>query len=436
MDDVVIKVEHLKKVYKLYDKKSDRLKEAIHPGKKKYSKDFYALKDISFDVKRGETIGIIGTNGSGKSTLLKILTGVVAPSGGSYEVNGKVSALLELGAGFNMEYTGLQNIDLQGVMMGYTEEEMKTRRDDIIKFADIGDYIKQPVKNYSSGMFARLAFAVAISIDPEILIVDEALSVGDVFFQSKCFRKFDELKEKGVSILFVSHDTNAVREMCSRVLWIEHGEQQMFDTCNDVCTAYFNAQMARMNSEAEKSLSGLKTEEGQLADDIGDEALICPHLEPKSNSVLSPKAEIVSTFLRNEANEFTVEMKAGHRYTLTIVSQFHEDLEQVIIGFSLINSKGVIWLAGNTYAQTKTNFTVKKGDILETSFSFVAPMLRSGTYEISPAIALGVQDNHVNLTWLHGAVAVELYNSAYEISELGLPYEIQNKRIKSFMLVE
>ena len=190
MLDYAISVKHVEKMYKLYDKPSDRFKEAMGISKKKRYKEHYALNDVSFNVKTGETVGIIGTNGSGKSTMLKIITGVLNPTAGEVEVNGRVSALLELGAGFNMEYTGIENVYLNGTMIGFTKEEIDEKLDDILDFADIGDFVHQPVKTYSSGMFVRLAFAVAINIDPEILIVDEALSVGDVFFQSKCFKKF------------------------------------------------------------------------------------------------------------------------------------------------------------------------------------------------------------------------------------------------------
>ena len=185
MEDIAIKINHVSKMYKLYNKPSDRFKEALGLSKEKKYKEHYALNDVSFDVKRGETVGIIGTNGSGKSTILKIITGVLNPSGGNVEVNGRISALLELGAGFNNEYTGLENVYLNGTMIGFSKEEIDERLQDILDFADIGDFINQPVKTYSSGMFVRLAFAVAINIDPEILIVDEALSVGDVFFQAK-----------------------------------------------------------------------------------------------------------------------------------------------------------------------------------------------------------------------------------------------------------
>ena len=221
MSEIAIKVEHLTKIYKLYNKPSDRLREAL--GMKVQSRDHYALNDVSFHVKKGETVGIIGTNGSGKSTILKIITGVLNPSEGNLEVNGRISALLELGAGFNMEYSGIENVYLNGTMMGFSREEIDAKLDDILEFADIGDFVYQPVKSYSSGMFVRLAFAVAINIEPEILIVDEALSVGDVFFQAKCYRKFDEFKEMGRTILFVSHDLGSISRYCDRVILLNKG---------------------------------------------------------------------------------------------------------------------------------------------------------------------------------------------------------------------
>ena len=221
MNDVAISVEHLSKRYKLYDKPSDRLKEAL--GKKVNVREHYALRDVNFQIQKGECVGIIGTNGSGKSTVLKIITGVVNPTEGEVKVDGRISALLELGAGFNMEYTGLENIYLNGTMIGFSREEIDQKLDDILQFADIGDFVHQPVKTYSSGMFVRLAFAVAINIDPEILIVDEALSVGDVFFQSKCYRKFEEFKKMGKTIVFVSHDLGSISRYCDRVILLNKG---------------------------------------------------------------------------------------------------------------------------------------------------------------------------------------------------------------------
>jgi ABC-type polysaccharide/polyol phosphate transport system ATPase subunit len=208
--NIAIKVESLSKVYHLYDSPRDRLKEALHPMRKKYHHDFYALKEVSFEIKKGETIGIIGQNGSGKSTLLKILSNVLTPTGGSYLVNGKVSSLLELGIGFNPELTGIENVYFNGTLLGFTRAEMEAKMDDIISFADIGEFVRQPVKTYSSGMYVRLAFSMVTCIDPEILIIDEALSVGDTFFQAKSMTKMTKLiKEQNLTLLFVSHDMNA-----------------------------------------------------------------------------------------------------------------------------------------------------------------------------------------------------------------------------------
>ncbi len=235
----MIKIENLSKVYKMYNSPGERVKEALFP--KRYDgkiREFYALKDVNFNIKKGETVGIIGKNGSGKSTLLKILTGVINPSQGKKEMNGTISALLELGTGFNPEYTGIENIYLNGTIMGFTKEQMKEKVDEICQFAEIGDFIHQPVKNYSSGMFVRLAFAVAINTEPEILIVDEALAVGDYRFQAKCYNKFEELKEKGTTILFVSHDIDAVRRFCERCIWLDAGRVVMDGDVNTVSSKY------------------------------------------------------------------------------------------------------------------------------------------------------------------------------------------------------
>lgn len=255
--EIVISVENLNKDYRLYDNKIDRLKEAMNPLKKSYHQVYHALNDVSFQVGRGETVGIIGTNGSGKSTILKIITGVLTPSSGNVQINGRISALLELGAGFNMEYTGIQNIYLNGTMIGFTKEEIEKRMDDILEFADIGDFVHQPVKTYSSGMFVRLAFAVAINIDPEILIVDEALSVGDVFFQAKCYRKFEEFKKQGKTILFVSHDLGSISKYCDRVVLLNKGTKvaegkpkQIVDMYKKILTG-FSADLNEKSDEQE-----------------------------------------------------------------------------------------------------------------------------------------------------------------------------------------
>lgn len=240
MTNTVIDVNNVSKIYKLYDQPTDRLKEALSVSRHKYHREHYALNKISFKVEKGDNIGIVGTNGAGKSTLLKIITGIISPSDGSCHVNGKISALLELGAGFNPEYTGIENIYLNGTMMGYKKEEVDAKIPSILDFADIGDFINQPVKTYSSGMFARLAFAVAINVEPDILIVDETLSVGDTRFQIKCMNRMREMIEGGTTVLFVSHDTNIIKRFCTKAIWLNKGTIQDYGEVNKVCDRYLD----------------------------------------------------------------------------------------------------------------------------------------------------------------------------------------------------
>lgn len=257
MEKGSIEVRNLSKVYHLYNRSSDRIRETFSIKKKKYSRDHYALKNINLSIKHGESVGIVGTNGSGKSTLLKLVTGVVSPTEGEIETGGKIAALLELGAGFNPEYTGIENIYLNGTMMGYTQEEMKKRVPDIVEFADIGEFMEQPVKSYSSGMFARLAFAVSINVEPDILIVDEALSVGDTRFQVKCIDKMRELQEKGTTILFVTHAIEQIKRFCTRAIWIKNGELIEDGEASQVVDLYDNymkygdRKIEKVNNEAD-----------------------------------------------------------------------------------------------------------------------------------------------------------------------------------------
>lgn len=241
MNDIAISVQNLTKVYHLYDTPKDRLKEALNPFRKSYHHDFYALKDVSFEIKKGETVGIIGKNGAGKSTLLKIITGVLTPTSGEVEVNGKIASLLELGAGFNPEMTGMENIYLNGTIMGFSKEEMDQKVDAILAFADIGEFIDQPVKMYSSGMFARLAFSVAINVEPDVLIVDEVLSVGDTRFQSKSIKKMEEIRNNGTTILFVSHATEQIKRFCSKAIWLEDSTAKMIGDQTIVVDQYIDS---------------------------------------------------------------------------------------------------------------------------------------------------------------------------------------------------
>ena len=290
----VIQIQNVSKVYKLYENPIDRLKESLHPGGKKYHHDFFALRDISFDVKKGETVGIIGKNGSGKSTLLKIITGVLTPTMGTMNVSGRISALLELGAGFNPEYSGLENVYLQGTMMGYSREDMRERVPEILKFADIGEFINQPVKVYSSGMFIRLAFSVAINVEPEILIVDEALAVGDMSFQAKCMTAFKRMQQKGVTVLFVSHDTASVKSLCSWAVWLENGVIKRIGNAGEIAEDYMRTIREEMNAAGKTQNAG--NEDTVIGTDENNKVEIRVISEKPQNSVAQFKFKYSDEF--------------------------------------------------------------------------------------------------------------------------------------------
>lgn len=305
--ETIIDIKHLNKIYNLYDKPIDRLKEGLSLSHKCYHKEHYALNDISLEVKKGESVGIVGKNGSGKSTLLKIITGVLNPSSGEISVRGKISALLELGAGFNPEYTGIENIYLNGTMMGYSKAEMDRKVESIISFADIGDFIYQPVKTYSSGMFARLAFAVSINVEPEILIVDETLSVGDTRFQIKCMDKMKEMIQGGTTVLFVSHDINAIRRFCTRCIWINEGKLKENGSVNTVSDHYIDfLKMLDAGTELKQETSKSDTLDGFV---------------PKQGIV----AEIVEFNVLNTKNEIVDNVYYDENIKIQIVYDVYDD---------------------------------------------------------------------------------------------------------------
>lgn len=336
----VIQVRHLSKMYKLYDKASDRLKESLGLSRKKRYREHYALHDVNFSVREGECVGIIGTNGSGKSTILKIITGVLNPTEGEVTVDGRISALLELGAGFNMEYSGLENVYLNGTMIGFSKEEIDKRLDDIISFADIGDYIHQPVKTYSSGMFVRLAFAVAINIDPEILIVDEALSVGDVFFQAKCYHKFEEFKEQGKTILFVSHDLSSISKYCDRVILLNQGHMLDEGTPKAMVDMYkqllVHQDPVKQGSKAEGEV---RVQEDWHA---GFER------NPDTLEYGEKQAEILDFVVLDENGVQSNAIEKGTKFRIKVRVHFNENIQQPIIAYTFKNIKGVEITGTNT----------------------------------------------------------------------------------------
>ena len=362
-------------MYKLYDKPSDRLKEALGLTRKKLYKEHYALRDVNFDIQEGECVGIIGTNGSGKSTILKIITGVLTPTQGEVKVDGRISALLELGAGFNMEYSGLENVYLNGTMIGFSKEEIDARLDDILEFADIGDFIHQPVKTYSSGMFVRLAFAVAINIDPEILVVDEALSVGDVFFQAKCYHKFEEFKKQGKTILFVSHDLSSVSKYCDRVILLNKGvkldegsPKQMVDLYKQLLVGQDPVKQQEADKEKKAAVQSEGTGNFQANPNMleyGDRMAEIIHFE-----ILDDRGMLSNTI--EKGTEFKIRMKV----------HFNEDIQEPIMAYTFKNIKGTEITGTNTMFEKAQVARSGAGD--ECTVTFTQNMdLQGGEYLLS-----------------------------------------------------
>lgn len=359
---VAIRVDNLKKIYKLYDKPSDRLKETFGLAKGKY-KEHYALNGVSLDIYQGETVGIIGTNGSGKSTILKIITGVLSPTEGEVQTNGRISALLELGAGFNQEYNGIENIYLNGTMMGFSEKEIEERMPEILKFADIGDYVYQPVKTYSSGMFVRLAFAVAINIDPEILIVDEALSVGDVFFQAKCYHKFEEFKKMGKTIVFVSHDLSSISKYCDRVFLLNQGNLLGEGSPKEMIDAYKRVLVGQYEVPD-------KSENTNLLDDesLNDAAALAMGHNPEKLEYGTKQAEITEFFITDDKNVRTTAVIKGTPFTIHVKVQFNERVVAPIFAFSFKNIRGTEITGTNSMIEKAFLEPVEKGTVKEVTF--------------------------------------------------------------------
>lgn len=374
-----IQVNNVTKVYKLYDKPLDRLKEALSVTRRSCHREYYALNGVSFDVKKGETVGLIGVNGAGKSTMLKIITGVLTPSSGSVEINGRVSALLELGAGFNNEYTGLENIYLNGTMMGYSRAEVERRLDDILSFADIGDFIHQPVKTYSSGMFVRLAFAVAINIDPEILIVDEALSVGDVFFQAKCYRKFEEFKEQGKTILFVSHSLSSINKYCDRVILLNKGQKEAEGSAPEMIDLFKKILVNQNVEPEEENDADILKDESEESTDSWQSKLA---LNPVQNSYGDGRAEIVDFALIDNKGRITNTIEKGSRFKIKIRVRFTEHIEEPIFAFTIVDLQGTDVSGTNTMYENINVGSVEKGDVKTVTFEQRMDM-QGGDYLLS-----------------------------------------------------
>ena len=364
-NQTAIRVQDITKIYRLYNRQRDRLWESLGLDFKKNYKEKHALNHVDFEVRKGETVGIIGTNGSGKSTMLKLITGVLTPTSGKIDVDGRISALLELGAGFNMEYTGIENVYLNGTMIGFTKEEIDQRLQSIIDFADIGDYINQPVKSYSSGMFVRLAFAVAINIDPEILIVDEALSVGDVFFQSKCYRKFEDFKREGKTILFVSHDLSAISRYCDRAVLLNQGDKIFEGSPKEAIDIYKKVLVDQFHKGTGTSDAADNGEGNGSLVVSGSGQPMWKDMFPANPSLVEygeKNAEIVDYGLYDEKGLPTSNFLKGSEFTVKMKIRAKETVLEPIFAFTIKNLKGIEICGTNTTMEKIPVPTMKAGD--------------------------------------------------------------------------
>ena len=404
-----------------------------------YYKDFYALKDVSFEVKKGEAVGIIGRNGSGKSTLLQLIAGTLTPSSGSIKVNGRVAALLELGSGFNPEFSGRENVYLNASVLGLTKEEIDARFNEIAAFADIGDFIEQPVKTYSSGMTMRLAFAVIAHVDADVLIVDEALAVGDVFFVQKCMRFIRQFQQKG-TLLLVTHDTSAVQSLCQNAVWLHHGDCRGQGTSKTITESYLEASYAEHQGVkffADKESLQLSVETAKKTEVIVDQRaafinksnlrndLQIFEFNPSSSGFGAGGAEVKLVRLLDACTGGELSYGiGGEQVILEVIVRAKIQLEKPIIGFFLKNSLGQILFGDNTYISYQDEpIQAQQGSQLKAQFTFQMPFLPVGNYMFAAACASGSAENHIQHHWLHDAMAFKSQSSRSTIGLIGLPMQ-------------
>ena len=364
-----IEVNNLTKVYRLYNSPKDRLREIVSFNGKRFHHEFYALNDVSFNVEKGKTVGIIGQNGSGKSTLLKIICGVLQPTSGGFYVNRRIAALLELGAGFNPEFSGRENVYMNGALMGFSQKEMDRRFPDIEAFAGIGEFIDHPVKTYSSGMFVRLAFAAAINVDPEILIVDEALSVGDALFQARCFAKFQEFKEKGITIIFVTHGLELVTTHCDQALLLDQGvlvaqglPKAVVDDYNRLIIARSNTSFISKTGQDNKIISQKKP----LSKETEWQSLF--EINPNENRYGTKKADILEAGIFTLKHEPVQILKRNQEYLIKVKVLHNDNMQAAILAFAIKDPKGTILCGTNTLIQDIKMGYVEDGDVILVTF--------------------------------------------------------------------
>ena len=430
--ECVIRVEHVGKSYRMYRKPSERLLHAIFGGKDGGVSEFWALHDVSLDVQRGETFGIIGRNGSGKSTLLQIIAGTLQQTRGEVAVKGRVAALLELGSGFNPDFTGRENVYLNATILGLARREIDERLDSILAFAGIGEFIDQPVRSYSSGMSVRLAFAVIAHVDADVLIVDEALSVGDVFFAQKCMRFLREFKKEG-TLLFVSHDAAAVTNLCDRAVWLDSGVMKMQGGAKEVVEAY----LAQQHATDRRDVTGVEVHVAEGRD--GKEAngpdfrasaqRELGHAGPMSVFEFDPEqaglefgsgmAKIVDVGLYDDSGNRLSLTEGGEIVRLRISARIDHDIDRLIFGFYVKDRLGQRLFGDNTYLSTTGSAIA--GDVVESEFRFRMPRMPMGSYLVDVAIASGTQEDHTQHHWVHDAIEIRALDQTMRYGLMGIP---------------
>jgi len=426
----IVRAEKISKCFRIYRHPSDHLKEIFSFGKRRFHEPFWAVKDVDLTVDRGCCLGIIGENGSGKSTLLRIIAGVNRPTSGSIDVAGRVSALLELGAGFNPQFTGRENIYLYASILGFTDAQTRERIPSIEKFAEIGEFVDQPVKTYSSGMFVRLAFAVAIHMDPDILIVDEALSVGDIFFQQRCIRRIHQIKKQGVTILFVSHDLDAVRSLADQVIWMEHGKVRLQGKPDEVVSKYLAAMVTRGAKDImeEEALGKSILQSAEL--DLSDEALsripkFLEHVPNIDHRYGNGKARITGIGIYGREGEPAPGVGQGDRICIRISVEFQDDVPHPNVGFMLRNRLGQDVTGTNVMFEGERLAAARAGDRLSVDFVLDLPFLHAGFYYFSPAVADGTLDQYEMCDWIDNACVMEVIQRSTTYGHLRIPMRVR-----------
>lgn len=434
--ETAIDVAQLSKCYQIYDKPSDRLKQMLMRGRKNYYREFWALKDISFTIKKGETVGIIGRNGSGKSTLLQMVCGTLNPTHGRIQTHGRIAALLELGSGFNPEFTGRENVYLNGTILGLTHEEIEARYANIVAFAEIGQFIDQPVKTYSSGMVVRLAFAVIAHVDADILIIDEALSVGDAFFTQKCMRFLRRFMDNG-TVLFVSHDTAAVKNLCTRCIWLNNGEIAAQGPSKEVTELYLQdyytqvQDLTTINSTTTSATADTSSPERIYRDqrqDLFNNSNLRNDIRIFQFDIDAPSfgtgaAKIVSVEFQDTQNRALNWIVGGEEVCLRILVAVGQNMTSPIVGFVVKDRLGQALFGDNTYLSFMDKpMHAMSGQTLQAQFQFVMPRLMNGEYTLTVAIADGTQEEHIQHQWIFDAMTFRSESTNAATGLVGIPF--------------